>query len=76
MITRIYRKRGEYMTPVADKPLLLFVTTERTARGLYVKIKGCLNPLPFKEATIHKTGKELEGWLINRGWVEVGHYYE
>lgn len=75
MVTRIYRNPNKHFTH-EGKPLLLFVTMEKTECGLHVKIKGFLNPLPFKEATIHKTGKELCAWLIDQGWIEVGHFYK
>ena len=56
-------------------PCLLFITMEPVQGGYKVSIQGRENPLPFKEATIHRNGTTIEKWLEENGWTMIGINY-
>jgi hypothetical protein len=76
-ITYIYQKPGETCKICGgNKPLMLYITY-KDIPGCHpeITINGSENPFPFKKFTVSKHATDLNKWLLEKGWVEIGHVY-
>ena len=74
--TCIFKHRELGYTTSTGKivPMILKVESERIPDGIRYKVKGKLNPLPFKEMLVKEPSVDLTMWLRKYGYEKIATF--